>query len=304
MQLRLLRYATLICVAFLFSPRMHVHASELKNASVESVSPPTEEVPYVQTPMHVVHRMLQLAEIAKNDVLWDLGSGDGRIVVAAAKRGALATGFEIDPQLIAESKANAKRAGVAARTRFIERDIFTLDFSTPSVVTLYLLPEFNLKLRPTLLSQLKPGSRVVSHEWDMGDWLPDETLIYPSQAKPHGTQKTHKAFLWIVPTNIAGTWQIEFDRLNKSLEPFDISFEQRFQQVKAVSSRGSIQWAQLRGAELLVAWTHGNEKWLLRGNVTTQRADKVQWTGSRFEGHSADAHVKRGTFRATRVRTN
>ncbi|MGL5001597.1 MAG: methyltransferase domain-containing protein, partial [Casimicrobium sp.] len=298
MHLLFLRYATLFCVAFLFSlsPRTFAQTSEPKAVLVESVSPPAEEVPYVQTPMHVVHRMLQLADVTKKDVLWDLGSGDGRIVIAAAKRGALATGFEIDPRLIEESKANTKRARVASRTRFVERDIFTLDFSAPSVVTLYLLPEFNLKLRPLLLSQLKPGSRLVSHEWNMGDWLPDETLVYPSQAKPHGTQKEHKVFLWIVPTNVAGTWRIEFNTSNKTIEPLDISFEQRFQRVTATVSRGSVQWAQLRGTELLVAWTHGNEKWLLRGNLATHRTGSKQWLGSGFEGHAADAHVKRGSF--------
>jgi hypothetical protein len=208
-----------------------------------------EEVPYVQTPMHVVRRMLQLADVERNDVVWDLGSGDGRIVIEAAKRGAQAVGYEIDPRLIRESIVNARRARVAARTKFVERDLFTLNFATPSVVTMYLLPEFNMKLRPRLLEQMRPGSRIVSHEWDMGDWQPDETLVYPSPAKPHGTSKEHKVFLWVVPARIAGRWRISID----GRDAFVAEIAQQHQKIAMQSDTMSIAWAALRGRTLRFA---------------------------------------------------
>ncbi len=217
------------------------------------VTTPTEDVPYVQTPLHVVRRMLQLAEVGPTDLLWDLGSGDGRIVIAAAKLGARATGFEIDPNLIAESVRAARLARVAARTRFLERDLFTLDFATPSVVTLYLLPEFNLKLRPRLLEQMRPGARVVSHEWDMDDWQADETLTYPSPEKPHGTNKVHRVFLWVIPAQISGRWQLSGARMTSS-PMFDIS--QQYQRVTLTAANVEIAWAWLRGRTLRFGFRH------------------------------------------------
>lgn len=214
-----------------------------------SLPAPTEEVPYVQTPMHVVHRMLQLADVGRSDVVWDLGSGDGRIVIEAAKRGARATGFEIDPRLVAESKVRAKQARVSQRARFAERDIFSLDFTAASVVTMYLLPEYNVKLREHLLAQMKPGSRVVSHEWDMGDWLPDETLTYWAADKPHGTQKDHRVFLWIVPAIVDGHWQVSFNR-SGSRGAFGLRIAQRYQRLSAESTEGDVRWIQLRGRSI------------------------------------------------------
>ncbi len=131
-------------------------------------------VPFVPSPQVVVDKMIELAGVKKGDVVYDLGSGDGRIVIAAAKKGARAVGFEIDPDLVAESRANIQKAGVQDLAEIRQQDILTVDLSGASVVTMYLLPDVNLKLRPNLLSQLKPGSRVVSHAFDMGDWKPDK----------------------------------------------------------------------------------------------------------------------------------
>jgi SAM-dependent methyltransferase len=131
-------------------------------------------VPYVPSPEYVVDKMIELAGVKKGDVVYDLGSGDGRIVIAAAKKGARAVGFEIDPDLVAESRANIQKAGVQESAEIRNQDILTVDLSAASVVTMYLLPDVNLKLRPNLLSQLKPGSRIVSHSFDMGDWKPDK----------------------------------------------------------------------------------------------------------------------------------
>ncbi len=134
----------------------------------------TLEVPYVPTPPATVQRMLELAKVGRNDVLYDLGCGDGRIVVAAAKeRGARGVGVDIDPERIAEARANAKYAGVESRVEFREGDLFRMDLSPASVVTLYLLPHLNMRLRPQLWRQLKVGSRVVSHDFGMGEWEPE-----------------------------------------------------------------------------------------------------------------------------------
>jgi cyclopropane fatty-acyl-phospholipid synthase-like methyltransferase len=131
-------------------------------------------VPFVPSPQEVVDKMIELAGVKKGDVVYDMGSGDGRIVIAAAKKGARAVGFEIDGDLVKESRENIRKAGVQNLAEIRQQDILTVDFSPASVVTMYLLPDVNLKLKPNLLKQLKPGSRVVSHSFDMGDWKPDK----------------------------------------------------------------------------------------------------------------------------------
>ena len=132
-------------------------------------------VPFVPTPQDVVDKMIDLAGVKKGDTVYDLGSGDGRIVITAAKKGAKAVGFEIDGDLVKESRENIGKAGVQNSAEIRQQDILTVDLSAASVVTMYLLPDVNLRLRPNILSQLKPGSRVVSHAFDMGDWKPDKT---------------------------------------------------------------------------------------------------------------------------------
>jgi hypothetical protein len=132
-------------------------------------------VPFVPTPQEVVDKMIELAGVRKGDVVYDLGSGDGRIVITAAKKGARAVGFDVDGDLVKESRENIRKAGVQELAEIKQQDILTVDLSGASVVTMYLLPDVNLKLRPNVLSQMKPGSRVVSHAFDMGDWKPDKT---------------------------------------------------------------------------------------------------------------------------------
>jgi len=130
-------------------------------------------VPFVPTPQEVVDKMVELAGVKKGDVVYDLGSGDGRIVITAAKKGAKAVGFEIDGDLVKQSRDNIRKAGVQEQAEIRQQDILTVDLSAASVVTMYLLPDVNLQLKPKILSQLKAGSRVVSHAFDMGDWKPD-----------------------------------------------------------------------------------------------------------------------------------
>ncbi len=137
----------------------------------------TPDVIYVPTPPEVVEEMLKIANVRKGDVLYDLGSGDGRIPVAAAKKfGIRAVGIDIDPERIREANANAKKQGVEKLVRFRNEDLFAADFSEATVVTLYLLPDLNVKLRPKLWKELKPGTRIVSHQFEMGDWKPQKQV--------------------------------------------------------------------------------------------------------------------------------
>jgi SAM-dependent methyltransferase len=157
------------------------------------------DVPYVPTHERIVTEMLKIATVGKNDVLYDLGCGDGRIPVTAAKRfGTRGVGVDIDPQRVLEARANAVREGVADRVKFFQQDLFDTDIKDATVVTLYLLPDINLRLRPRLLSDLKPGTRVVSHNYDMGDWQPQRTITIKL---PDGE---HTVYFWVVPPRGAG----------------------------------------------------------------------------------------------------
>jgi SAM-dependent methyltransferase len=151
------------------------------------------EVPYVPTHEMVVAEMLKVAKVGKNDVLYDLGSGDGRIPITAAKKwGTRGVGVDIDPARVTEARANAVKAGVADKVTFKQQDLFETDIKEATVVTLYLLPEVNLRLRPKLLADLKPGTRVVSHNYDMGDWKPLQTLTVK-------VPEEHTIYYWVVP---------------------------------------------------------------------------------------------------------
>ncbi len=150
---------------------------------------PQLDVPYVPTRHTVVEAMLNMANVKAGDVHYDLGCGDGRIVIAAAKRGAKATGVDIDPQRIKEANENAREAGVTDQVTFIEGNLFDMDFSDATVLTLYLLPDVNLKLRSKILNDLKPGTRIVSHAFDMGDWVPDDSVVVDGS----------RIYFWTVP---------------------------------------------------------------------------------------------------------
>jgi len=164
-------------------------------AVAQSVQP---EVPYVPTTDPAVQAMLKLAEVKKTDVVYDLGCGDGRIVVAAAKNyGARGVGIDINPERIQDAKKNAKKAGVENLVRIEQNDLFKADIHEATVVTLFLLPEVNMRLRPKLLQELQPGARIVSNTFDMGDWKPDKQVSLDDDDSDSGL--SHKFFLWIVP---------------------------------------------------------------------------------------------------------
>jgi hypothetical protein len=203
-----------------------------------SAEPPKLDVPYVPTPEPVVQKMLEMAQVKEGDLVYDLGCGDGRIVVTAAKEhGARGVGVDIDPQRIAESKQNAEEAGVTDRVKFIQQDLFTMDFSDADVLTLYLLPSVNLKLRPAILN-LRPGTRVVSHSFSMDDWEPDD----------QATVSSATIYYWVVPAKVEGTWNWEAQTA-QGRQPVTMTLNQKFQEVSG-SARVGEQEYQIRDAKL------------------------------------------------------
>lgn len=200
-----------------------------------------KDVIWIPTPTGVVNEMLRMAQVKSSDVVYDLGAGDGIIAITAAKEfGARAVGIEYNPQMAQFAQANAQKAGVADKVKIIAGDIFAENFSEASVVTMYLLPALNLKLRPTLL-KMKPGTRVVSHAFDMAEWEPDEK----------STAAGGSAYLWIVPAQAAGQWELKGVG---GPAPARVSIEQSFQRVGGTFTQGGttqpLLGAQLRGDQL------------------------------------------------------
>ena len=168
----------------------HAWSFLLGSPPVIAQSPRTPDVHFVPTPTAVVDAMLNLAKVTANDVVYDLGSGDGRIVITAARKfGARGVGIELDPQLVSQANRNARNAGVADKVSFLSADLFKVDISNATVVTLYLLRSINLRLQPKLMRELQPGTRVVSHRFDMGDWKPEREL----------TVRGVHVYLWTIP---------------------------------------------------------------------------------------------------------
>lgn len=205
------------------------------------------EVPFVPTPEAVVMEMLKITHVGKDDILYDLGCGDGRIVITAAKEfGCRGVGIDIDPQRIRESQANAIEAGVSDKVQFIQMDLFEAEISEATVVTLYLLTEVNLRLRPKLLRELSPGTKVASHEFSMGEWDPDATTSVKTeddywQDYPENNWSTHNVYLWIIPGNVTGTWNLTIPDISE-MKNLSLQFDQEFQTVrgKAIEGKRSI----------------------------------------------------------------
>ena len=221
-----------------------------------------DEVPYLTTPTGIVDAMLSIAEVGEKDYLFDLGSGDGRIVIAAAKQfHARGVGIEYDGTLIAESRENAAREGVSDRVEFLQQDIFASDFRNATVLTMYLLPEVNLDLRPQILFDLRPGTRVVSHDWDMGDWEPDDRRVIPTSGKSVWPLTESRVYLWIVPARLSGYWRGTLVGPDGE-EPVVVEFAQRFQ-------KASVNvW--------LRRWTLAGSG-RIRGNSVSLRLDRSPW---------------------------
>jgi len=201
------------------------------NAQDEAASdaPVKKDVPYVPTPQPVVDRMLEMADVKKDDIVYDLGCGDGRMVVTAAKKyGAKGVGVDIDPQRIKESNDNAKSAGVTDKVKFEIKDLFTMEFKDANVLAMYLLPAVNLKLRPKILDGMKPGSRIVSHSFNMDDWKPDGQDEVDSST----------IYFWVVPAKVEGTWQAMLKPDGGQEQQATLNLKQNFQEVTGTASVG------------------------------------------------------------------
>ena len=220
-----------------------IAAAALACSLARLVAAQTPDVMFVPTNIDVALGMLQLAAVTPGDVVYDLGSGDGRLVIAAAKRyGARGVGIDIDPSLVADATHNADTAGVAERVTFRKADLFQSDLGPATVVTLYLSPSLNLRLRPKLLRELRPGARVVSNNFDMDDWQPDSSVVVKGVAMANTPVR-----LWIIPADVRGTWDVLWD----ALPPIRIELRQQFQQLMGTATVGSGQVtlaaARLRG---------------------------------------------------------
>jgi hypothetical protein len=213
------------------------------------------DTPYVPTPQVVVDRMLDMAQLKSGETVIDLGSGDGRIMIEAARKyGARGFGVEIDPKLVKISNERALEAGVADRVKFLQQDLFKTDFHEANVLTLYLLPDVNLALRPKILAELKAGARVVSHDYNMGDWRPDAEETIPAPDKKVGARKESQVYLWTVPAKVDGDWKFELSGGVKSRRT-RLSLKQKYQMVSGtveLTGQGDVPLSggKLRGNEL------------------------------------------------------
>jgi len=222
--------------------------------------------PYVQSPMEVVDRMLRLAEPKPGELLIDLGSGDGRIVIEAAKRyGARGLGVDIDPALVALGRENARKAGVEGLARFEKKDFFELDFGQADIVSAYLLPEINVKLMPKFLA-MRPGTRIVTHDYDMGEWPYDEMIELPVAEKLIGPLGRSKVYLFVVPADVRGTWRSELPQHGGTWE-FKVT--QKYQLLDVAAKAGAqdhvVHGARLRGEEIRLVVTG-----VVAGKLSTQ----------------------------------
>jgi SAM-dependent methyltransferase len=212
-------------------------------------------VPYVQTPMEIVERMLRMAEVKKGDHVIDLGSGDGRIVIEAAKRGATGLGVDLDGSLVKLARENAAKAGVAGKAQFRAMDLFETDLAPATVVAFYLLPEFNAKLQSRLL-KLRPGTRIVSHDGGIGDWASDEKLEMRAPEKPVGVGGVSTVELWIVPADAAGSWASDIPGHG---ERWRFRIRQKYQMLDIdTSAQGRdllVRNSRLRGEEIKIVVT-------------------------------------------------
>jgi SAM-dependent methyltransferase len=239
-----------------------------------------KDVIWVPTPDELVERMLRMAQTTPNDFVIDLGSGDGRIAIAAAKKfNARAMGIEYNPDMVDLSTRNATKEGVATKVRFAKADIFESDFSQATVITMYLLPGLNLKLRPKLLD-MKPGTRIVSHQFNMDDWQPDEVTNIDGR----------RAYFWLVPAKVAGTW-----RLASGGDVLDVTLEQKYQMLEGTVKLGTVNAglrdAKLAGDKITFAFVdqgglrrdftgrvNGNA---LEGTMKLETGPESRWTGTK-----------------------
>ena len=233
------------------------------------------DVPYVPSPQIVVEEMLRVANVTKDDFVMDLGSGDGRILITAARKfGARGIGVDLDEHLIAQSEENARAANVAERVQFLRQDLFKTDFSKASVITMYLLPGVNMRLRPALLA-LKPGTRIVAHDFDLGDWQPDVKVTIRKNV-----------MLWIVPAKMHGRWRLQLP-LPAGVQSWDVDIRQKHQEIDGV-----VRVADRPPAGLWQASLRGERV----SFVIVDNSDRDNEANMYFEGVVRD-NVMEGEFR-------
>ena len=245
------RLLALAAAVLLVASSAHAQATQTKPFE-PTVGQAGKDVVWVPTPQPLVERMLDMAKVTPQDFLMDLGSGDGRTVITAAKRGLRAQGVEYNPDMVALSQRNAKEAGVSDKATFVKADLFETDFSKAQVVTMFLLPSINLRLRPKIL-EMKPGTRIVSNTFTMDDWQADETSQVTEDCTSWCT-----ALLWIVPAKVEGTWQLPQGAL---------TLKQNFQMVSGTLGGTAISDGKLRGEE--ITFTAGGAKYTGRVNGST-----------------------------------
>jgi hypothetical protein len=273
------------------------------------------DTPYVQTPQNVVDKMLQVAHVGPADYVIDLGSGDGRMVITAAQKyGARGFGVDLDRRLVELANKRAASAGVADRAVFYERDLYETDMTAASVVTIYLLPEVNLMVRPKLLATLKPGTRIVAHDYDMGEWKPDEQLVLDAPDKPVGRDKKSKVFYWVVPANAAGKWQWQMQLQGKPAV-FTVNIAQNFQAISGSVNVDGNSWplenGRLTGEEIhfTVNDARSQTRYEFNGHIAGQAITgaarvagvnaqrQLEWDAARIEpGAPAHALLKKPTL--------
>jgi hypothetical protein len=254
-----------VCILCGTSP--HLSAQELS------------KLPYVPTPQIVVDEMLKMANVTAKDFVVDLGSGDGRMIISAAKKlNASGLGVDIDPKLVELSNKEAKAQGVADRVKFIEQDMFKADLSKATVVTLYVLPDFMEKLRPKLIAEMKPGTRIVAHDYYMSEWYPDRQLelTVPEKRSANGTDKAY-LYLWIVPSVVSGQWCMSFDLGAGKPQVIALSFGQRYQSLSAEADAAlgplNVESPTLKGEEIDFFLTFGGLNYRFSGKVLGERIE-------------------------------
>ncbi len=243
-----------------------------------------KDVIWVPTPDDVVERMLRMAQVTPNDYVIDLGAGDGKIAIAAAKSfGARSLGIEYNPEMARHAQGNVEKAGVAGRTRIVQGDIFVTDFTQATVLTMYLLPALNLKLRPQVLA-MRPGTRVVSHSFTMDDWEADES----------SSMDGRRAYFWVVPANVMGSWALEVTGGGAS-EKMELTLEQRYQKIEGSVGLGPVQGglrdARLRGFNVSFTYVDGK---------SVRRELNGRVSGARMEGSFRADNGTEGRWAATK----
>jgi len=275
-------------------------------AALPSLSPAAEQhsladVPYVPTLEAVVDAMLKLASIGPRDFVVDLGSGDGRIIIAAAKKhGARGFGVEIDAALVNEARREAKRQGVAGRVEFLEQNLFITEIDRASVLTLYLYPRLLMQLRPRFFKELRPGTRIVSHDFDMEDWQPDARVTVPVPGKPYGPPSS-EVYFWVVPANAAGNWRWRSPAAGSA--DVEVALSQTFQKVEGTPQvggrRARLEQGGMRGDEIRFILTVEVDGQPLRheysGRLSSDSiSGKVKLAGGEFDWNAT--RTRRGSI--------